>query len=93
MSEEIMPLLSELDELARVYKRGIGHVVVIDDISTYAKANGYSLLSEVIGKLEKIDPSLCFFFDYDMFYALPNENNPSVTHSFWRNVVYHFVVR
>jgi hypothetical protein len=93
MSDEPMPLLRELGELAKVYLRGGGHTVVIDDISSYSMANGNSYLSEILAKLEAIDPSWCFFFDYDMLFALPFEDTGLGAHSFWREIVYRLALR
>lgn len=93
MADEAMPILKELNELAKAYKPGIGHIVVIDDISSFARARGNSSLSEIVAKLESIDPLWCFFFDYDMLFALPAEKASSSAHVFWRKIVYHFAVR
>lgn len=82
------PLLQELQLISKSNIKE--HVIVIDAISDFSIKEENTPLSKIIAKLESINPSYKFYFDYDMLFALPNEGQHR---EFWRKIAYPIVVR
>lgn len=66
------------------------HIIIIDDISDFSATESNVPLSQVIRLLEKINSQYKYYFDYDMLFALPFENQHR---GFWRKIAYPVVVR
>ncbi|QWD76430.1 hypothetical protein ICV32_01790 [Polynucleobacter sp. MWH-UH24A] len=80
-----------LEEIAIIASSAIkDHVIVIDDISDFSPAEGNPRLSEIIKSIENINLNYKFYSDYDMLFALPNEEK---FRFFWRKIAPWFVIR
>jgi hypothetical protein len=82
------PLAQELNVIANSPIKN--HVIVIDDASDFCLKEGNEQLSNILAILERINKDYKFYFDYDMLFALPHENQHRY---FWRRIVYPFVIR
>lgn len=87
-SSKTHPIIEELEIISN--SDVDEHIIVIDDISDFTARENNAPLSQVLEKLESINPNYKFYSDYDMLFALPNE---TIHREFWRKVAPYFVIR
>ena len=81
------PIVKELEAIGRSPVKT--HVIVIDDASSFNIKESGIALSEVIRRIEEINRDYKIYFDYDMLFAIPSDED----RFFWRKIVYPVVIR
>lgn len=88
IGEIAAPVIPELEAIA--LSKNNTHIIAIDDVSDFSTVENNVSLSNILQKIESINPNYKFYFDYDILFALPYEREKR---EFWKRVAYPITVR